>query len=115
MSPSSASNDEGAPDDRRNHERITTRIEVRFKGPNEAARAFRAYSLNFSVGGLCFRATRPYEIGQVLQVAMTVETHHFELEATVAWSHKGAIGVRFENVSEADQQRLRAVMQALRK
>lgn len=114
MAPTSPTEDR--PDvDRRIHERVAARIEVHFKGPEQAARAFRAYSLNFSVGGLCFRTERTYQLGQVLHVSMTVESQSFELAAVVAWSHKGAIGVRFEQVPERDQERLRSVMNALKR
>lgn len=114
MTGTSATNDRSGID-RRIHERVAARIEVHFKGPEQAARAFRAYSLNFSAGGLCFRTDRKYELGQLLQVSLTVEAQTFELAAVVAWAHKGAIGVRFEEVSEADQQRLKSVMHALKR
>lgn len=107
--------DDGDGIDRRIHERVPARIEVHFKGPEQAARAFRAYSLNFSVGGLCFRTDRKYELGQILQVSMTVEAQTFDLAAVVAWAHKGAIGVRFEAVPEHEQERLKSVMHALKR
>src|SRR4051812_29282631 len=57
---------QGEGEDRRQFERVAAHIEVRFGRADEAARALRAYSLNFSVGGLCLKTQRPYEIGDRL-------------------------------------------------
>lgn len=105
--------DNGDASERRRERRVPAQIEVRFHASAEAARAFRAYSLNFSVGGLCLKTSRRYEIGESLQVKMTVEGETFELPSVVAWVHKGAIGIRFDTPSEEDQARLQTLKEAL--
>ena len=100
--------------ERREHERIPARIEIRFRETVDAARSLRAYSMNFSAGGLCIRTDRPYAVGAVLQLSMTVEKAQFELAGVVAWVRAGAVGVRFEGVSPADQARLSQVVRSLR-
>ena len=47
-----------APAERRRETRIPTRIEVRFTDAVHAARVLHAYSLDFSLGGLCLRTRR---------------------------------------------------------
>jgi uncharacterized protein (TIGR02266 family) len=97
----------GAPEsERRKDERVVARIDVRFQAASEAARAFRAYSLNFSVGGLCLKTRRRYELGSQLQLALTVEGQEYSFSGVVAWERGGAIGVRFEGVDPNDQKRL---------
>src|SRR5712664_899993 len=97
----------GSPEaDRRNDERVVARVDVRFQEPSEAVRAFRAYSLNFSVGGLCLKTRRRYEVGSQLQLTLTVEGQEYNLTGVVAWERGGAIGVRFEGVDPEDQKRL---------
>ena len=49
--------------ERRKDLRAPARIEVRFREASQAALAFRAYSLNFSVGGLCLRTRTGAERG----------------------------------------------------
>jgi uncharacterized protein (TIGR02266 family) len=93
-------------DDRRQFERVPAKIEVRFSHPADAARALRAYSLNLSVGGLCLKTQRKYELGDILKLEMKVQGHAFALQAVVAWIRPGAIGVRFQDVSDVDRDRL---------
>lgn len=104
---------DGVGQERRRETRFPVQFEVRFAASAQAARAFRAYSLNFSVGGLCLKTSRTYEVGEPLHLRMTVEGQQFEVEATVAWVRKGAIGVRFENLSEEEQARLEALKASL--
>lgn len=104
----------GVADDRRREERVPARVEVRFKGASDAARALKAYSLNFSVGGLCLRTSRRYELGATLKLSLDVGGESYELAGAVAWVRDGAVGVRFENVSEADRQRLESLVASLR-
>ncbi len=97
----------GSPEaDRRNDERVVARVDVRFQEPSDAVRAFRAYSLNFSVGGLCLKTRRRYEVGSQLRLALTVEGQEYNLTGVVAWERGGAIGVRFQNVDPEDRKRL---------
>jgi len=107
----------GSPgEDRRQHERVQARFEVHFGHADQAARALRAYSLNFSVGGLCLKTQRTYEVGSRLSLAMTIEGQEFALVGAVAWTRPGvAIGVRFEDLKDDDRKRLQALVQALRK
>lgn len=101
--------------DRRQHERVSARIEVRFGKADQAARALRAYSLNFSVGGLCLKTQRTYELGDRLSLSMTIEGQELEMMGVVAWVRGEAIGVRFENVKDEDRQRLQQLVESLRK
>src|SRR5262249_9097647 len=96
--------------ERRASERVVARIDVRFSEPEQAARALRAYSLNLSVGGLCLRTRKNYEVGSVLQLSMTVDEHDDHLKGRVAWAHRGAIGVRFEELDAKDRERLAALV-----
>lgn len=100
-------------EDRRQHERVSARVEVRFGRADEAARALRAYSLNFSVGGLCLKTQRHYEIGDRLSLSMTIEGREVECMGAVAWVRGGAIGVRFEEVKDADRALLQQMVKAL--
>ena len=107
MSAESTPDRVGAPAvERRKDERVVARIEVRFQEASEAARAFRAYSLNLSVGGLCLKTRKQYEVGAALQLLLTVEDQEYSLSGAVAWERNGAIGVRFENVDATDRKRL---------
>jgi uncharacterized protein (TIGR02266 family) len=92
--------------ERRKDERVVARIDVRFQESSEAARAFRAYSLNLSVGGLCLRTRKRYDVGAQLQLALTVEGQEYSLLGVVAWERSGAIGVRFDRVDPEDRKRL---------
>src|SRR4051812_39034160 len=100
-------------DDRRQYERVSAHVEVRFGRADEAARALRAYSLNFSVGGLCLKTQRPYEIGERLGLSMTIEGREVECLGVVAWVRAGTIGVRFEEVKEPDRALLQQMVKAL--
>ncbi len=115
MSPESRQGPIAAPIvERRADERVVARIEVRFKGPAEAARAFRAYSLNFSVGGLCLKTRRQYQVGDRLSLSLTVNSHQYRLTAVVAWERSGAVGVRFVDVGPEDRRRLGEVLEQYR-
>ena len=92
--------------ERRREPRAPARVEVRFKAGSEAAAALRAYSLNFSVGGLCLRTRKTYPIGAELKLFLRVEESDFEVTGVVAWERRGAIGVRFVNLGLEDRQRL---------
>lgn len=92
--------------DRRQFERVSARIEVRFGHPSDAARALRAYSLNLSVGGLCLRTQRRYELGEILRLELDAQSESFVLKGVVAWVRDGTIGVRFQEVSDDDRDRL---------
>lgn len=103
--------DEGA--DRRLQTRFGAHMDVRFARVADAAKAFKAYSLNFSAGGLCLRTKSQHAVGERLEVDVTVEGEHFQLQAEVAWVRGGAIGVRFVNVSPTMRGRLEAVARTL--
>ncbi len=89
--------------ERRREPRVSARIEVRFKDPVDAAKAFRVYSLNLSAGGLCLRPARKYAVGESLELSLSVPGRDYNLNAVVAWSREGVIGVRFEDVNEDDR------------
>src|SRR5262249_40925240 len=92
--------------ERRKQPRAPARVEVRFKAASDAAAALRAYSLNFSVGGLCLRTEKTYPIGAELNLFLKFEESNFELTGLVAWERRGAIGVRFVNLRPEDRERL---------
>jgi uncharacterized protein (TIGR02266 family) len=94
------------PVERRKDERVVARIEVRFREASEAARAFRAYSLNLSVGGLCLKTRKSYQVGAQLQLTLAIEEERYDLLGAVAWEREGAIGVRFADLDPAARQRL---------
>jgi uncharacterized protein (TIGR02266 family) len=102
---------------RRAHERVTATFDVRFQDAPDAARALRAYSLNLSAGGLCLRTRRSYDVGSRVRLQMTVSGEDFELDGLISWVRDDAeaIGVRFINVSEADQLRLQAVVASFKR
>lgn len=99
--------------ERRQFERVLARIEVRFEQPRQAAKALRAFSLDLSAGGLCLRTRRQYSLGETLNLEMRIAEHDFQLEGVVAWIRDGVIGVRFQQVSDKDRQRLSSVIQSL--
>lgn len=105
--------DPGAGEDRREFERVPAKIEVRFMQAGEAARALKAYSIDLSVGGLCLKTRRKYEVGELLKLGMSVEEQEFKLTGVVTWARNGAIGVRFENLTSADRQRLGRIVTSL--
>jgi uncharacterized protein (TIGR02266 family) len=98
------------PLERRREERVAARIKIRFTETGPAARALRAYSLNLSVGGLCLKTSKKYNVGEVLSLNMMVEEQEYNMQGTVAWSRGGVIGVRFANLSEEDTKRLQALV-----
>lgn len=102
---------------RRAHERVTATFDVRFQEAQDAARALRAYSLNLSAGGLCLRTRRSYDVGSRVRLQMTVSGEDFELEGVISWVRDDAeaIGVRFIDVSEADQARLQRVVTSFKR
>jgi uncharacterized protein (TIGR02266 family) len=107
MSADSPSDKAGSsPIERRTEKRVDGQIQVRFAEPMQAARAFRAYSLNLSVGGLCLKTQRRYEVGARLGLTLLVDAHEYHLAGVVAWERDGAIGVRFENLAQTDRERL---------
>jgi uncharacterized protein (TIGR02266 family) len=103
--------------ERRTEERVAARFEVRFQGPEQAARALRAYSVNLSAGGLCLRTRKAYAVGAPVSIDMQVEGERFELRGVVAWvrpDHE-AVGVRFSALSDEDRARLEQVVSSLRR
>jgi uncharacterized protein (TIGR02266 family) len=102
---------------RRAHERVTATFDVRFQEAQDAARALRAYSLNLSAGGLCLRTRRSYDVGSRVRLQMTVSGEDFDLEGIISWVRDDAeaIGVRFVDVSDADQMRLQAVVASFKR
>lgn len=102
-------------DERRRSERVPARVEVRFEEASQAAKAFRAYSLNLSVGGLCVRTQRRYDVGAVVKVSMTIADELVQLDATIAWVRDEAVGLRFNFVSLEDRARLEKLVASVRR
>ena len=96
--------------ERRRDLRFPARLEVRFAEVAQAAKAFRAYSLNISAGGLCLRPQKAYDVGARLQLVILIREEVFEIVGQVAWTRSGAIGVRFEQIDPEDRARLEAML-----
>jgi len=99
--------------ERRTDPRYTAHFDVRFARASEAARAFNAFSINFSSGGMCLRSKTPYGLGESLSLSLTVEGEIFELEGVVSWVRGDAVGVRFVNVRPAVREQLEHVARRL--
>lgn len=106
-------NSDDAPDDRRSSARTAARVEVHFGEGLEAARAFKAFSINVSAGGLCLKTSRPRQPGDRMNLALRIGEEPFELKGEVAWAKDGCVGVRFVEVSRDDQERLAKVVALL--
>jgi len=102
-------------DDSRKYARVPAKFAVDFKESEQAAKALRAYSLNFGAGGLCLKTTRDYAVGNRLTLSMTVEGQALTIEGVVAWLRPGkAIGVRFENISPEVRAKLEALVEVIK-
>jgi uncharacterized protein (TIGR02266 family) len=101
-------------EERRTEERIPAKVEVHFKQTDHAARALRAYSLNFSAGGLCLRTDRRYEVGAALTLSLRIAGEAFSLTGAVAWVRDGAVGVRFDRANPDDVQTLDRLLALLK-
>jgi uncharacterized protein (TIGR02266 family) len=99
--------------ERRRHPRLAAKMDIRFKGAEDAARALRAYSINLSVGGLCLRTQKTYAVGEKVELHVRVEEEEFDLSAVVAWTRGNVAGVRFVDVSGADAARLEMIVAKL--
>lgn len=100
--------------ERRVFERIPAKVEVRFNENVAAAKAFQAYSLNFSAGGLCVRTKRAYEHGEQVDLTLQIQDETFTLEGVVSWIRGDVIGVRFEKVSKETRLKLQEVVEVLK-
>lgn len=101
------------PEDRRSAPRYAARFDVRFYSSQAAARAFNAFSVNFSAGGLCVRSRQAYAVGDPLKLELRIEGVLFELDAVVAWVRGEAVGVRFVDVPDDMRAKLEAVAKGL--
>ncbi|MGO8968026.1 MAG: PilZ domain-containing protein [Myxococcaceae bacterium] len=99
--------------ERRREARVPTRIEVRFTDAAHAARVLHAYSLDFSLGGLCLRTRRGYAVGRKLALSLVVGTERLPVQAVVAWVRPSdkAVGLRFVEVADELRRRLLELMQ----
>jgi len=100
-------------EERRGASRYQARFDVRFSRLSDAAKAFNAFSVNFSAGGLCLRSKALHQVGELLQLDLTIGPDQFALEGVVAWIRADALGVRFVNVRPALRERLDAVARTL--
>jgi uncharacterized protein (TIGR02266 family) len=110
------------PEDRRKDERVDARFDVRFARVEDAARALRTFSVNVSAGGLCLRSQRPHEQGARVRLQMEIANESFDLEGIVTWTREvpdseaaHVVGVRFINLSPEDRERLKQVVQRLKR
>jgi uncharacterized protein (TIGR02266 family) len=101
--------------ERRREARVPTRIEVRFTDAHHAARVLHAYSLDFSLGGLCLRTRKVYPVGRRLKLNLVVGEEKLPVDAVVAWVRPGetAVGVRFVDVADEVRARLLSVMRSV--
>ncbi len=101
--------------ERRREARVPTRIEVRFRDAVHAARVLHAYSLDFSLGGLCLRTRRVYAVGRRLALDLVVDAERLPVQAVVAWVRPAdkAVGVRFVDVAEELRARLLVLMKSV--
>lgn len=101
--------------ERRREARVPTRIEVRFTDAVHAARVLRAYSLDFSLGGLCLRTPRVYPVGRALKLSLVVGRERLAVDAVVAWVRpvQKAVGVRFIDVADEVRARLLELMRSV--
>lgn len=101
--------------DRRRDVRIGAKIGVRFQAVAQAAKALNTFSVNFSAGGLCLRTKSPHAVQEKLQLSLDVDGEAFDLKGVVAWVKDDVIGIRFEDVSPKDRERLERVAKVLAK
>jgi uncharacterized protein (TIGR02266 family) len=102
------------PEDRRTSERVPARVEVRFQERTTAAKAFRAFSLNFSMGGICLKTDKQYATGARLKLTIEIGGEEHDLDGIVSWVRGGAVGIRFDAGTEQDRQRIARIMDAIR-
>ncbi len=105
----------GPSGERRREARVPTRIEVRFTDAVHAARVLHAYSLDFSLGGLCLRTRSVYSVGRKLTLSLVVGSERLPVHAVVAWVRpaQSAVGVRFVDVDDGLRARLLALVQSV--
>jgi uncharacterized protein (TIGR02266 family) len=103
------------PVERRREARVPTRIEVRFTDAVHAARVLHAYSLDFSLGGLCLRTRRVYPVGRGLKLNLVVAGERLPVDAVVAWVRpvQKAVGIRFVDVADEVRARLLELMRVV--
>jgi hypothetical protein len=46
-------------------------------------------------------------------LALQIDGDAYALQGVVAWVRKGAVGIRFENISPGDRRRLEAIVRTL--
>lgn len=99
--------------ERRTDPRYGAHFDVRFSRAADAAKAFNAFSINFSSGGICVRTKTPHSVGEVLSMTLTVEGSLFELEGSVSWVRGDAVGIRFINLKPTMRAELEKVARVL--
>lgn len=102
-------------EDRRQFERIPARFQVRFQKPEQAAKAFSAWSVNVSAGGLALKVGSEYQLGERLVLTLTVEERSFPVEGIVAWRRGEVIGVRFESLDDDMRTELETLVESFRR
>ena len=102
-------------DERRSEVRSGAKVAVKFQAATEAAKAFKAFSVNVSSRGLCLRTRIPHQVGDRLMLELDIDGEQFNLKGQVAWGKEGVIGIRFVDVSPEDSKRLEGVATQLAK
>ena len=99
--------------ERRVDPRHGAHFDVRFSRATDAARAFNAFSVNFSSGGLGLRSSTAYPVGEAVSMSLSIEGELCELEGVVSWVRGEAVGVRFVNLKPPVRAQLERVARAL--
>jgi uncharacterized protein (TIGR02266 family) len=99
--------------ERRRQDRFATHFDIRFAKRSEAARALKAWSVNFSAGGLCVRAQTAFAPGDDVTMSLSIEGEQFELAGEIAWVRGDVVGVRFVGLEPGERARLEAVARSL--
>lgn len=99
--------------ERRQQARYAARFDVRFSRAQDAARALKTFSVNFSSGGLCVRSASQWAPGEPVAIDLTIEGEQFDLEGVVAWARGDVVGLRFVNLAPPVRRKLEAVAQGL--
>lgn len=99
--------------ERRLEERFGAHFDVRFAKQRDAARALKAWSVNFSAGGLCVRSQMAFAPGDDVTMSLAIEGEQFELAGVIAWVRGDVVGVRFVGLEPEERARLEAVARSL--
>jgi len=96
--------------ERRAEKRVPTKLEVHFESIEDAARVFKAYSLNLSPGGICIRSAHRHKPGELIRLSLSIDGKQFKIKARIAWVKEEVMGVRFEGLPLTEMLQIRALL-----